>query len=144
MNEAEHRRLLTEMGKILDQHDWARLPEVLTHDAVMEFPQSGERFSGVENIGAQFANYPDLEPGSTEMSEIIGGTTYALTPMYTVVAVEGTGDRGTATFRVRYPDGSMWWAVNLYEVADGRVSRFRAFFAPDFEAPEWRARYRDA
>lgn len=143
MNEAEHRRLLTELARVLDQQDWDRMPDVVAADAVMEFPQSGEVFRGRDNITAQFADYPDLEAGNTELAEVIGGSRYALTLMYTVVAVEGSGDRGALTIRVRYPDGSHWWVVNLYEVADGRVTRIKAFFAPEFEAPDWRAPYRD-
>jgi hypothetical protein len=77
------------------------------------------------------------------MSEVIGGSTYALTPMYTVVAVEGSGDRGVGTFRTRYPDGSYWWVITIYELVDGRIAKARAFFAPEFEAPDWRAPFRD-
>ena len=73
----------------------------------------------------------------------IGGDTYALTPMYTVVAVDGSGDRGTALFRTRYPDGTLWWVINVYELDGGRIARTRVFFAPEFEAPEWRAPYWD-
>lgn len=40
--------------------------------------------------------------------------------------------------------GSHWWAVNLFELGDGRISRMRTYFAPDFEAPAWRAPYREA
>ena len=75
---------------------------------------------------------------------MIGGTTYALTPMYTVIAVQGSGSRGTGVIRIRYPDGSRWWAVNLYEIRDGRIGRQRVFFAPEFEAPDWRAPFREA
>jgi hypothetical protein len=33
--------------------------------------------------------------------------------------------------------------LNLYELRDGRIGSARSYFAPDFEAPEWRAPYRD-
>lgn len=132
-------------GDVMNRRqDWHRLAEFLHPDVVVEYPQSGERFRGLENVRAQFENYPGLEPGSSELSEIIGGRTYALTPSYTVVAIDGTGDQGTALVRVRYPDGSWWWAVNLYEIRDGRIARSRTFFAPDFPAPDWRAPYREA
>ena len=86
-------------------------------DVVIEFPQSGERFVGSRTSAAQFENYPGLEPGTTQLEEVIGGTTYALTPSYTVIDVDGSGDRGTAVLRVRYPDGSMWFAVNSLRAA---------------------------
>ena len=111
----------------------------------MEYPQSGERFRSLQNIRAQFENYPNLGPGTTQLEEVIGGTTaYALTPRYTLVTVDGSGDRGIAINRVVYPDGSHWWAVNLYELRDGKVAHSRTYFAPEFEPPDWRAPFREA
>jgi ketosteroid isomerase-like protein len=143
VTDPDHRQILGGLVGVLDTFEWDRMHDYLTEDAVLEFPQSGERFSGLRNVRAQFENYPELEPGTTQLQEIIGGTTYALTQMYTLVAVEGSGDRGTAVVRVRYPDGSWWWAVNLYQLRDGKVARLRAFFAPEFEPPDWRTPYRD-
>lgn len=144
MTDVDHRQLLSEFARVVNDHDWPRLADYLHPDAVVEYPQSGERFRGVANIRAQFENYPGLEPGSTELDEVIGGTVYALTPTYTVITVDGSGSRGTAVIRVRYPDGSRWWALNLYEIRDGLLGRQRTFFAPEFEAPDWRAPFREA
>jgi ketosteroid isomerase-like protein len=132
------------LSDILRDQEWDRMTEVMHDDVVFEYPQSGERFRGLANVRAQFENYPNLEPGASELAEIIGDDTYALTPSYTVIRVEGTGEHGTAVIRVRYPDGSWWWAINMIELRDGRVARSRSYFAPDFEAPEWRAPYREA
>lgn len=144
MTDPDHLRILGGFAEVLDRQTWDRLGDYVTDDAVLEFPQSGERFRGLANIRAQFENYPGLEPGTTQLEEVIGGTTYALTRMYTLVAVDGSGDRGTAIVRVRYPDGRPWWAVNLYRLRDGKMVHIRSFFAPEFEAPDWRAPYRDA
>ena len=136
--------VMRNLAEILRSTDWPRLGEVFHADAVLEYPQSGERFRGLANIRAQFEHYPDLDPGGSELEEVIGEpTAYALTPSYTVIGVEGSGNRGTAIIRVRYPDASMWWAVNVYELRDGRITRSRTYFAPDFEAPDWRAQYRE-
>jgi ketosteroid isomerase-like protein len=144
MTDVDHRELLSSFARVIRESDWDRLGDYLQPDAVVEYPQSGERFSGLENIRAQFTNYPGgLDQGSTEVDEIIGGPTFALTPMYTVIAVEGSGNRGTAIFRTRYPDGSNWWVINVYELRDGRIARSRNFFAPTFDPPDWRAPYRD-
>jgi hypothetical protein len=59
---------------------------------------------------------------------VTGDHAYAIIASYTVIRVEGSGDRGTALIRVRYPYGSSWWAI----------------FAPDFPAPDWRAPYRES
>jgi ketosteroid isomerase-like protein len=146
MTDTDHQLLLRTFGEAVTQRDFAKFDELFTADAVLEYPQSGERFRGLANIRAQFENYPDMDPrnSQSELQEVIGGTTYVLTPSYTVVGVDGSGDRGVAIIRVRYPDQSLWWVVNLYELRGGRIARSRAFFAPEFEAPEWRKPFRDA
>jgi ketosteroid isomerase-like protein len=135
-------RVFTGWAEAIRRHDWDALVTYLHPAAGLEYPQSGERFVGPANIRAQFENYPGLEPGTTRLQEVIGEPTYALTPSYTVIAVEGSGNRGTAVVRIRYPDGSWWWATNLYELRDGLIVRCRVFFAPDFDPPDWRAPYR--
>lgn len=144
MTESEHARLIGIMEEVFAHQQWDRLGEVYAPDAVMEYPQSGERFRGLQNIRAQFENYPDLDAGSTELSDVIGGEGYALTPAYTVIRVEGSGQRGTAILRVQYGDGSHWWVINIHDFRDGRISRAVTYFAPDFEAAEWRAPFREA
>ena len=143
MKAADHQRLMQGFAGMFRINDWSRIGDFVTEDAVFEYPQSGERFRGLANIRGQLENYPGLEEDSSELHEVIGGATYALTPMYTVVEVEGTGDHGISLIRVRYPDGSRWWAVNLYEVRDGKIAHSRAFFAPEFEPPEWRKPFHD-
>jgi hypothetical protein len=143
MTDIDHRQLFQRFQEVIDQQLWDRLPELFQADAVIEYPQSGERFRGLANIRGQFENYPDLGPGSSELEDVIGGTTYVLTPSYTVVGVEGSGDRGIAMLRVHYPDGSLWWVLNLYELRDGRIGRARVFFAPEFEAPDWRRPFQE-
>lgn len=143
MSEGDIERVMPRMADVISRHEWDRLSEVFHEDAVLEYPQSGERFRGLANIRAQFENYPNMDPGTSELSEVIGDEAYALTPSYTLIRVEGSGLRGTAVIRIQYPDGSWWWAVNLTELRDGRISRSRTFFAPDFEAPDWRAPYRE-
>jgi hypothetical protein len=142
VNSDEHRALMAAFSEILTTGAYERLREFYTPDVVVEFPQSGERFRGPDGIIGQFQGYPG-HINDTQMSDVIGGTAYALTPMYTVVAVEGSGDNGTAIYRTRYPDGSMWWVINLYELRDRRVAKVRTFFAPDFEAPGWREPFWD-
>jgi len=136
--------VMVTMAEIISRGDFDRLAEAFHQDALFEYPQSGERFRGLANIRAQFENYPDLDPGGSQLAEVIGDEAYALTPTYTVIRVEGTGQRGTAVVRVRYPDGSLWWVLNLYELREGRIARIRAYFAPDFEPPDWRAPFREA
>ena len=143
MAAVDHRKLLERFADVMDRQDWAKLADFLHPDVVVEYPQSGERFAGVENFRAQMENYPDFDTARTHLEEVVGGAEYALTPAYTLVAVEGSGDRGAAITRARYPDGSRWWAIIFYELRDGLIVRNRTFFAPDFEPPDWRAPYWD-
>ena len=143
MTAGEHEHVMGRLAEIISGAHWERMTEVFDESAVLEYPQSGERFRGAANIRAQFENYPNLDPGGSQLAEVIGDEAYALTPAYTVIRVEGSGQRGTAVIRVRYPDGTLWWTLNLYELRDGRIVRSRAYFAPDFEAPDWRAPYRE-
>ena len=143
MTDIDHKQFFHGFSDVLSTQEWDRLGDFVHEDATIEYPQSRERFRGLANIRAQFANYPDLEPGQSELQEVIGGTAYALTPTYTVIGINGSGDRGTAIIRAHYPDGSWWWVVNLYELRDGKLARSRAFFAPEFEPPDWRAPFRE-
>ena len=61
-----------------------------------------------------------------------------MAPLFTLVRVQGGGNTGSSAVRVRYPDGSSWWWVHLYELREGRIARTTDFFAQDFDAPEWR------
>jgi hypothetical protein len=145
VSEGRLRRVMDGLSSVLDNNEWSRLGEFFHPNAVLEYPQSGERFRGLDNIRAQFENYPGLEPGASVLEEVIGEeTAYALTRSYTVIAVEGTGNHGTAIIRIRYPDGTWWYGINIYELRDGLIGRSRTYFAPDFEAPDWRAPYREA
>ena len=143
MTEPDLRALFTAFGDALNRHDWPALAEVLHPDCTLEYPQSGEKFIGRDNIRAQFENYPSLEPGSTHVEEVIGETRYAVSPMFTIIEVEGAGQVGTGVTRVHYPDGSLWWAINVFEKRGPLLYRMRTFFAPDFPAPDWRAPYRE-
>lgn len=144
MTAGPHDRVMTRLAEVISGHQWDDLADVFHDDAVLEYPQSGERFRGLASIRAQFENYPGLEPGTSQLLEVIGEEAFALTPSYTVIRVEGSGRVGTAVIRIQYPDGSWWWAINLHELRDGRINRSRSYFAPDFPAPDWRAPYREA
>ena len=144
MSESVIESVISALADAIGRQDWDRLNDAFLDDAVFEYPQSGEVFRGLANIRAQFENYPDMDPGASQLAEVISDEAYALTPSYTVIRVEGTGTRGTAVIRAVYPDGTQWWVLNIFEVRDGRISRSRAYFAQDFPAPDWRGPYRES
>jgi hypothetical protein len=145
----DHKALFDLFIEIHNEHAWDRLGEVFTDDYVEEYPQSGEVFRGLANVRAVRAAYPglsetlpDAEATSSTLRLAANDEAWVVTPMFIPVRVEGTGNVGTAIFRMTYPDGSRWWNVHLYEVRGGRLAHAELYFAPEFEPPDWRASYR--
>jgi hypothetical protein len=130
---------------MMSRMHWPALSMVFTPDAVLEYPQSGERFRGIDNIRGQFEDYPALFDGDISAVDLSSEPqAYALSPNYTVISVGGSRTAASATLRARYPDNSMWWVVIQYETDGQRMRHAKVYFAPDFEPAEWRAKYRDS
>ena len=45
------------------------------------------------------------------------------------------------TLKTRYPDGTWWWVVVIYELRGDRIACASIFFAPEFPPAEWRAEF---
>ena len=116
---------------MLEQHfEYARSDPDRAHamyhdDAVLEFPQSGERFAGVENIREWRSGYPAST--SFEFREI-----------------RGRGDLWVAELTVRYDGGPQNFGVSIIELRGDRIARESIYVAEGFEPPEWRAQWRAA
>jgi ketosteroid isomerase-like protein len=137
------REALQVLYEVLRTGDVDALDGILAEDCVTDYPQSGERLVGRENLKAMIANYPG---GTLQMSDkpttIIGDEErYMLTPTFNVVKVQGGGDTLVATTRSRYPDGSVWYVMSIVHFHDGMIVRTQQFFAPIFDPPEWRSRW---
>jgi len=118
------------------------LGAILHPDFIEYYPQSGERIRGVGNLRATIENYPG------GLGEPLDRPTYhgpdeqwEITPNFTVVRVTEAGNAGTGVVRVRYPDGSDWWMIVLFELRDGLLHRQTTFFAQPFAAPAWRSQW---
>jgi hypothetical protein len=109
-----------------------------------EWPQSGERVTG----SARFRAIQDAYPGgypTIQLERVIGAEDrWSITPSNTVLRVVGSGEYWWAEFRMRYPDDVDYHCITLLELRDGRVYREIVYWAPPFEAPEWRAEWVDA
>ena len=116
---------------MLQQHfDHARSDPELGHamyheDAVLEFPQSGERFEGVENFREWRSNYPD-------------DTTFEFRE------VRGEGDVWVVELSVRYGGGPANCGVSILELRDGKIARESIYVTEGWDPPEWRSRWRAA
>jgi hypothetical protein len=114
---------------MLEQHFSSADPE-LSHamyqdDAVLEFPQSGERFAGVENLREWRSSYP--AETSVEFREI-----------------RGAGELWVVELSISYDGGPASFGVSILELRDERIARETIYVAEGWDAPEWRARWRAA
>lgn len=142
-----HEVFSARLTRALNERNYDEYEALLTEDYIGEYPQSGEVIRGPKNARAIVERYPGGLPADNvdTMSVRIAATDarWVRTPTFTVVRAEGTGNVGVSALKARYPDGSVWWVVNFYELREGRLARSTTFFAPIFEAPEWRRPFVD-
>jgi hypothetical protein len=87
-------------------------------DAVLDYPQSGERFRGLDTIAAQRGGHPADRH-------------------FTVVSVRGEGPLWVSECIITY-DGAPTYSVSIMEFDGGSVVHETQYFADPFGAPEWR------
>ena len=51
------------------------------------------------------------------------------------------GDLAVLEVELTYSDGSVYQAVSIAEVREGKVMRQTEYFAEPFDAPQWRAQW---
>jgi hypothetical protein len=104
--------------------------EMAAEDMVNEFPQSGERFRGRDNIAAMNQSYSGRS-----------GTT----PKVTLRRILKPGDAWVIESTIDYGDGTPVSAISIIENGpDGKVVKQTDYFANPFEAPAWRAQYSES
>jgi ketosteroid isomerase-like protein len=107
----------------LNAQDLGALRELYAEDAVQEWPQSGERIVGRDNIIAVNENYPGLPKGTERR-------------------VVGEGDLVVAEVTLDYGgQAGTYHAVSILELRDGRIARETDYFGAPFPAPQWRAEW---
>ncbi|HET6152832.1 MAG TPA: nuclear transport factor 2 family protein [Marmoricola sp.] len=92
---------------------------IYADDAVLEYPQSGERFAGRAMIVAQRGGHPAERH-------------------FAVRRISGAGDLWVSECVITY-DGVPTHTVSIMEFAGGEVVRETQYFADPFEAPASRA-----
>ncbi|MGQ0609257.1 MAG: nuclear transport factor 2 family protein [Chloroflexota bacterium] len=104
-----------------------QISEMASEDLVQEWPQSGERIRGRDNVMAVNENYE----GATGMD-----------PKMTLRRIVKPGNAWVAEATIDYGDGTPVSIVSIMETgADGKITRQTDYFANPFEAPEWRRRW---
>ena len=112
----------------LDQH-WAasdandfETEHLIYHeDAVLEYPQSGERTRGRRNIQNQRVSQPSQK-------------------RFAVRRIVGGGDLWVTEFILTY-DGKPSYTVSIMEFSGDKVARETQYFADPFAAPAFRAKW---
>jgi hypothetical protein len=96
---------------------------IYTDDAVLEFPQSGERFEGVENFREWRSKYP--AETSFDFRE-----------------VRGCDDLWVVELSVSYDGGPPMFGVSVHEVRGDKIARETIYVGEAWDPPEWRAQWR--
>ncbi len=103
--------------------DGDRAHEMYHDDAVLEFPQSGERFEGLANFKEWRSQYP-------------GEVRYRIRRM-TI-----RDDLAVVECSIRYVDGPWQFGVQLLDFRGDKVARERIYVMEGWEPAEWRAPWR--
>jgi SnoaL-like domain len=88
-------------------------------DAILDYPQSGERYRGRSKIQAQRGGHPAERH-------------------FTILRIRGGGDLWVSECVITY-DGVPTYSVSIMEFADDLVTHENQYFADPFQAPAWRA-----
>jgi SnoaL-like domain len=101
--------------------DIARASEIYADDAVVEWPQGGERLRGKANIIAFRSTYPARQ-------------------QFELRRTVGRDDLWVNEYTIRYDDRPMM-AVGIMEFRDDKVVRERIYFGDPWDPPAWRAQW---
>jgi hypothetical protein len=88
-------------------------------DAILDYPQSGERFRGRATISAQRGGHPADRH-------------------FTVLRITGGGNLWVNECVITY-DGAPGYSVSVMEFADEQVVHETQYFGDPFSSPAWRA-----
>jgi len=109
----------------MEQRDEAALAALVTDDFTMAWPQSGERFRGLENALGALSIQDDVPTPEGE-PRIVGG-----------------GDTWVVMMPLRYPEAGTVHYVGVFELRDGLVRASTEYFGAPFPPKPERARFTD-
>jgi ketosteroid isomerase-like protein len=117
-----------EIRAALDQHwaasdadDFETEHRIYHEDAILDYPQSGERTRGRHNIQCQRAGQPSKK-------------------RFTVQRIIGSGDLWVTEYILTY-DGKPSYTVSIMEFSGEKVAHETQYFADPFVAPASRAQW---
>jgi hypothetical protein len=110
---------IMEHWRASEQGNSAAEHAIYAADAILDYPQSGERFRGRAAIAAQRGGHPADRH-------------------FTVLRISGTGDLWVSECMISY-DGVPSHSVSIMEFSGGLVAHETQYFAGPFDPPPWRA-----
>ena len=119
MHETQIREALNRHWAASDANDFDVEHDIYRDDAVLEYPQSGERIRGRHNIQASRVAQPNAK-------------------RFKVRRIVGSGDLWASEFILTY-DGKPSYTVSIMEFLDGKVARETQYFGDPFEPGPSRA-----
>jgi ketosteroid isomerase-like protein len=141
MAELSGREVVERWVHAIEAKDFDAQAALLADDFIDEMPQSGERTRGKENWLAISRNYPGgvgtVDPTSRR---VVGAEDrWIMTPTFSILRIEGSGNVYTYAGTARYSDGQTWDMIAIIELRDGKIAKSTTWYAAPFEAPAWRA-----
>jgi hypothetical protein len=121
MTDQEIRTALDRHWAASDANDFETEHDIYLEDAVLEYPQSGERIRGRQNIQITRSRQPSKK-------------------RFAVRRVLGGGELWITEYILSY-DGKPSYTVSIMEFRGNKVARETQYFADPFEASGWRAQW---
>jgi len=121
MRDQAIREALDQHWAASDANDFETEHLIYHEDAVLDYPQSGERTVGRRNIQGQRASQPNKK-------------------RFAVRRIIGSGDLWVTEFILTY-DGKPSYTVSIMEFTGEKVARETQYFADPFLTPAWRAQW---
>ncbi|WP_395063219.1 nuclear transport factor 2 family protein [Paraburkholderia silvatlantica] len=103
-------------GDLEAEHD------IYADDAICDYPQSGERIHGRQNLQALRGHHPDKPSG------------------FQVRRMQGERNLWVTEYTIAY-QGQFAFTVSIMEFRDGKVIHETQYFSESFEAPGWRSQW---
>lgn len=117
MDDAAVRRAL--VGQFKNERDLDESHAIYHDDAVLEFPQSGERFVGKEN----FLTWRKQYPAAVE---------------YKIRRITGSGELWVIELLVSYDGGPPMFGVSVVQFRGDKIAKESIYAMEGFEAAAWR------
>jgi len=121
VQEQQIRAALDQHWAASDANDFETEHRIYLEDAVLEYPQSGERTRGRSNIQNQRASQPSQK-------------------RFSIRRIIGSGELWVTEFILTY-DGKPSYTVSIMEFRGDKVARETQYFADPFPAPAFRAQW---